>query len=96
MILLTAMAEQTARTVGLETSADDDLLKPSYPYKLLARIRAVLCCAPAPLARVAPGRQRFAGRHFDPAVLSLAHIESRRGDLTSDTAPAHRDFPLRP
>lgn len=42
VILLTAMAEDTDRVVGLEVGADDYLTKPFNPRELLARIRAVL------------------------------------------------------
>ncbi len=42
VILLTAMAEETDRIVGLEIGADDYVTKPFNPRELLARIRAVL------------------------------------------------------
>lgn len=42
VILLTAVAEDTDRIVGLEMGADDYLTKPFNPRELLARIRAVL------------------------------------------------------
>jgi two-component system OmpR family response regulator len=42
IILLTAMAEDTDRIVGLEVGADDYLTKPFNPRELLARIKAVL------------------------------------------------------
>lgn len=42
VILLTAMAEETDRIVGLEMGADDYLTKPFNPRELLARIKAVL------------------------------------------------------
>ncbi|MFG1348252.1 response regulator [Xanthobacter autotrophicus] len=42
VILLTAMAEETDRIVGLEIGADDYLTKPFSPRELLARIKAVL------------------------------------------------------
>jgi two-component system OmpR family response regulator len=42
VILLTAMAEDTDRIVGLEMGADDYVTKPFNPRELLARIRAVL------------------------------------------------------
>ncbi len=41
-ILLTALAEETDRIVGLEMGADDYLTKPFNPRELLSRIRAVL------------------------------------------------------
>ncbi len=42
IIMLTAMAEETDRIVGLELGADDYLSKPFNPRELLARIKAVL------------------------------------------------------
>ncbi len=42
VILLTAMAEETDRIVGLEIGADDYVTKPFNPRELLARIKAVL------------------------------------------------------
>lgn len=42
VILLTAMAEDTDRVVGLEMGADDYVTKPFNPRELVARIRAVL------------------------------------------------------
>ncbi len=42
IILLTAMAEDTDRIVGLELGADDYVTKPFNPRELLARIKGVL------------------------------------------------------
>jgi two-component system OmpR family response regulator len=42
VILLTAMAEDTDRIVGLEIGADDYVTKPFNPRELLARIKVVL------------------------------------------------------
>ncbi len=42
VILLTALAEESDRVVGLEMGADDYLVKPFSTRELLARIRAVL------------------------------------------------------
>jgi len=42
VILLTAMAEETDRIVGLEMGADDYVIKPFNPRELLARIKSVL------------------------------------------------------
>jgi two-component system, OmpR family, response regulator len=42
ILMLTAVAEDTDRIVGLEMGADDYLPKPFNPRELLARIRAIL------------------------------------------------------
>ena len=42
IIMLTALAEETERIIGLEMGADDYLVKPFSPRELLARIKAVL------------------------------------------------------
>jgi two-component system OmpR family response regulator len=42
IILLTAVAEETDKVVGLELGADDYVTKPFNPRELLARIRAIL------------------------------------------------------
>jgi len=42
VVLLTAVAEETDRIVGLELGADDYVTKPFNPRELLARVRAIL------------------------------------------------------
>lgn len=42
IVLLTAIAEDTDKVVGLELGADDYVTKPFNPRELLARIRAIL------------------------------------------------------
>ena len=69
VILLTCMAEETDRVVGLEIGADDYLTKPFSPREPLARIKAVLRRAqslPQQRTEVESGRVRFAGWTFDP------------------------------
>lgn len=72
VILLTALAEETDRIVGLELGADDYLCKPFNPRELLARIRSVLR-----RAEMLPPRQaRLKGRaRFDRWVFDYAHRE---------------------
>jgi two-component system OmpR family response regulator len=63
VILLTAVAEDTDRIVGLEVGADDYLTKPFNPRELLARIRAVLRranAAPPGERDLAPATRRLA------------------------------------
>jgi DNA-binding response OmpR family regulator len=49
IIMLTARAEETDRIVGLELGADDYITKPFSPREVVARVRAVLRRAQAPL-----------------------------------------------
>jgi len=65
VILLTAVAEDTDRIIGLELGADDYLTKPFNPRELLARIRAVLRRAQSmPQSRDAPAGERLAFGRF--------------------------------
>ena len=67
VILLTAMAEQTDRIVGLEIGADDYVTKPFDPRELLARVKNLLRRAAAlPRERAEPGARRLA---FDRWIL---------------------------
>jgi two-component system, OmpR family, response regulator len=72
IVMLTAMAEETDRIVGLELGADDYLGKPFNPRELLARIRAVLRRASgeagAAASKEPPAKAiRFAGWVLEPA-----------------------------
>lgn len=64
IILLSAMAEDTDRIVGLEVGADDYLVKPFNPRELLARIRAVLRRAGSAQERM-EGEETAPGWQFD-------------------------------
>ena len=61
IVMLTAMADETDRIVGLELGADDYVSKPFNPRELLARIRAVL--------RRTGGEQR--DQKIEPGVRAL-------------------------
>ncbi|MGO8952123.1 MAG: response regulator [Rhodomicrobium sp.] len=66
VILLTAVAEETDRIIGLEVGADDYVTKPFNPRELLARIRAVLRRTHSmPPSRDAPAGERL---KFGPFV----------------------------
>jgi two-component system OmpR family response regulator len=74
IILLTAVAEETDRIIGLEMGADDYLTKPFNPRELLARIKAVLRRAqalPAQSLTVEKGRLRFGSWIADPAAMEV-------------------------
>ena len=75
VILLTAMAEEADRIVGLEFGADDYLTKPFNPRELLARIKAVLRRSGG-ARRLPEGMQAklfaFAGFEFDASGRKLS------------------------
>ncbi|EYD71396.1 response regulator [Limimaricola hongkongensis] len=83
VILLTAMADETDRIVGLELGADDYVTKPFNPRELLARVRAVLRRAPPPPPAFDATRRRFAGWTHDPTARKLHHDDGRVAGLTS-------------
>ncbi|SIO32161.1 two-component system, OmpR family, response regulator [Rhodovulum sp. ES.010] len=83
VILLTAMADETDRIVGLELGADDYLVKPFNPRELLARIRAVLRRLPEPAPVVASGIRRFGPWRHDPDLQQAQHDDGRSVALTS-------------
>jgi two-component system OmpR family response regulator len=97
--MLTAMAEDTDRIIGLEMGADDYLAKAANPRELLARIRAVLRRAGAP--DVDAGRSRkhhlleFSGWQLDVAQRQLlspkkALVPLRAGEFDLLLALAER------
>ncbi len=80
VILLTALAEESDRVLGLELGADDYLTKPFSNRELLARIRAVLRRGGQhlPVHRSEPGE----GYRFEGWTLSLRKRELRQADGT--------------
>ncbi len=83
VILLTAMADETDRIVGLELGADDYIVKPFNPRELLARVRAVLRRAPPAPVALPSLRRRFDDWTHDPGALTLTHADGRSIALTS-------------
>jgi len=77
IIMLTAAGDETDRIVGLEMGADDYVPKPFNPRELLARMRAVLRRAAAPVRTREPGgtRLRFAGWTLDTGRRQLLSPE---------------------
>jgi two-component system OmpR family response regulator len=87
VILLTAMAEETDRIVGLEVGADDYLTKPFNPRELLARIKAVLRHTNAIPSDVAPtpsGNLTFANWILDTQRREL--LDSKGVSVSLSTA----------
>lgn len=85
IIMLTAMAEDVDRIVGLEIGADDYLGKPFNPRELVARIKAVLRRRNADLAPAAPALRalRFDGFVLLPDQLALRDARGAEIALTS-------------
>ncbi|HEY5071308.1 MAG TPA: phosphate regulon transcriptional regulator PhoB [Caulobacteraceae bacterium] len=72
IVMLTARAEESDRIRGLDTGADDYLVKPFSMVELCARIRAVL-------RRIRPGLTEDKVSHGDIAIDRIAHKVNRRG-----------------
>lgn len=69
ILMLTARAEETDRIRGLETGADDYMVKPFSPRELVARVRALLRrLRPA----LASGLLAFGGLEMDTAAHRVA------------------------
>jgi two-component system OmpR family response regulator len=78
IIMLTAMADEVDRIIGLEMGADDYLAKVANPRELLARVRAVLRRAGAPETGVTAQRRilEFAGWRLDAIHRQLTSPKS--------------------
>ena len=70
IIILTARGEETDRIRGLDTGADDYVVKPFSMTELTARIRAVL-------RRIRPGLAEDRIRHGDLVIARVAHRVKR-------------------
>jgi two-component system, OmpR family, phosphate regulon response regulator PhoB len=79
IIMLTARGEETDRIRGLDTGADDYIVKPVSMTELAARIRAVL-------RRVRPGLAEDVIRHGDIVLDRVAH-RVRRGEREVHLGP---------
>ena len=90
VVMLTAKGDETDRIIGLELGADDYLSKPFSPRELVARVKAVLRRANAPLPPVGSGD----GALLDAGVVQIdvaAHEARRDGEVLPLTA---REFEL--
>lgn len=103
IIMLTAVAEETDRIIGLELGADDYLAKPFNPRELLARIRAVLRRADAREPVVVGEDHKnpvlsFAGWALDLATRQLTNAAGEAVELSTgeyDLLVAFADRPQR-
>ncbi len=79
IIMLTAMAEDVDRIIGLEVGADDYLPKPFNPRELAARIKAVLrrvSAPPVPTAADAEAEKlSFAGFELEQSTRTLRRAQ---------------------
>lgn len=90
IIMLTAAGDLVDRVVGLESGADDYIIKPFEPRELLARIRALMRRAGAEEAAHAsskpevlgPGKARIGGAVLDLRRGLLLTAEGREDTLT--------------
>jgi DNA-binding response OmpR family regulator len=89
IVMLTAKGDETDRIIGLELGADDYVAKPFSPRELVARVKAVLRRAHAPLQPVGAGAALL---DAGPVQIDVAAHEARsNGDIVSLTA---REFEL--
>ena len=70
IVMLTAKGEETDRIRGLDTGADDYVVKPFSMVELTARVRAVL-------RRIRPGLAEDRMRHGDISIDRVAHRVKR-------------------
>ncbi|MBP1150604.1 MULTISPECIES: response regulator [Methylocaldum] len=100
VIMLTALAEETDRIVGLEMGADDYVVKPFSPRELLARIKAVLRRTGGAPSHASDGAKTlvFDGWRLDLAKRELHSPEGVLMPLTSgefDLLAAFAEHPQR-
>jgi len=83
ILMLTARGDRLDRVVGLELGADDYVTKPFDPRELVARVRAILRRARAPLPMEAsPGGYRFDGWFLDTVARRLTDPEGHEVELS--------------
>ncbi len=78
IVMLTAKSDTVDVVLGLESGADDYIVKPFKPKELVARVRARLRRTDDPDARAAADRR---------------HRDRRRGSLGQARRPAHSAHP---
>lgn len=89
VVMLSAMAADTDRIIGLELGADDYLAKPVNPRELVARLRAVLrrksdqVLEPLSAAPCDEHVLRFSGWEIDPLRYSCRTPSGEELELTS-------------
>ena len=94
ILMLSARGEEIDRVVGLEVGADDYLAKPFSPRELLARLRALLRRAQAPVAQPSEGLA-FGPYRLDPTARRVLK-NGAEVDLSSAEFDLLRVFAERP
>ena len=92
VILLTAMADETDKIVGLEIGADDYVTKPFNPRELLARIKGVLRRAnsiPKPFSDLESGHISFGDW-----ILNVNQQSIKRKNAEEETSLSTVEFKL--
>src|SRR5687767_7246761 len=85
VLMLTALAEEVDRIVGLEVGADDYLAKPFSPRELVGRIKAILrrtAHMPRDPAPETIAGYRFADWHLDLTSRALTNTDGSQPPLT--------------
>jgi two-component system phosphate regulon response regulator OmpR len=94
ILMLSARGEEIDRVVGLEVGADDYLAKPFSPRELLARLRALLRRAQAPVTQPSEGLS-FGPYRLDPTARRVLK-NGAEVDLSSAEFDLLRVFAERP
>ena len=77
VVLLTALADDADRIVGLELGVDDYVVKPFNPRELLAPIRTVLRRAAVPEPAVSAVSRRFGPWRHEAAARTVTPADGR-------------------
>lgn len=83
VILLTAVADDVSKVVGLEIGAEDYLTKPFNPRELLARIKIILRRFPKEDDTVTPIQRKFAGMLHNPLHHKITRDNGTELELTT-------------
>jgi two-component system phosphate regulon response regulator OmpR len=86
ILMLTAMADAQDRIAGLESGADDYLVKPFEPRELVLRLKVLLRRAQSPLPSPVPVELKLGPLRFDRARLVL---DGPQGPVKLTTAEAN-------